>query len=137
MRERSKDPDSHQNGDKIRIKVGNHRGERAIILSGTNELLDVQLGTLVIVRLPSSHITNYSLAARRAWQTMPKRAGRPKSSLPRKKMVSLRIDVGLWAALERMVELGLISSREKAINEWLREKLAGLLEQSDDRTQTV
>jgi hypothetical protein len=41
-------------------------------------------------------------------------------------MVSLRVDVDVWKALGRAADLGLITSREQAVNEWLRERLEGL-----------
>lgn len=75
------------------------------------------------IRVEQKEITNYSLAARRAWQKMPKRAGRPQSPSPRKKMVSMRMDVDVWDRLGEAVELGILVSREEAVNTWLREKL--------------
>ena len=38
-------------------------------------------------------------------------------------MVSLRLDIDLWNELAKASELGLISSREQAVNEWLRQRV--------------
>jgi uncharacterized protein (DUF4415 family) len=62
---------------------------------------------------------------------MPKRAGRPRLDEPRKKPVSLRLDVDVWRLLIQAAEQGLIPNREQAINAWLREKLAELFAPAD------
>ncbi len=61
---------------------------------------------------------------------MPKRAGRPSLPVPRKKMVSIRIDVDVWNRLGEAVELGLIPSREEAVNAWLHQHLDTLFGES-------
>src|SRR6266480_3450455 len=123
MGEQRQDPAGFQPGDKIRIRSGLYKGSRGIIQSESDGLLEIQLDSNVVVYIGHDEITNYSLAARRAWQVMPKRAGRPQLSTPRKKMVSMRIDVDVWERLGDAVELGLITNREEAVNLWLREKL--------------
>ncbi len=123
MKEKLQDPDSFQSGDKIRIRSGSYTGARGIIQAESNGLLEIQLDESSIVHVVSDEVTNYSLAARRAWKTMPKRAGRPQLSTPRKKMVSIRLDVDLWDRLGEAVELGLVPGREQAVNTWLRQHL--------------
>ena len=123
MGEQLQDPSGFQSGDKIRVRSGPHGGARGVIRTELDGLLEIQLDDRDIVTVPIEDVTNYSLAARRAWQVMPKRAGRPQLAAPRKKMVSMRIDVDVWNRLGQAVDLGLISSREEAVNSWLREQL--------------
>ncbi len=89
------------------------------------------------IRVEQKEITNYSLAACRAWQKMPKRAGRPQSPNPRKKMVSMRIDVDVWERLGEAVESGLIPNKEEAVNVWVRDQLEHLFSNAShsDRTE--
>lgn len=110
-------------GDKVRVRVNPHRGLRGVIDAVQDGLLRIRLTTNDVVDLQPEDITNYSLAARRAWESMPKRAGRPPGAGPRKKMVSLRLDAEVWGRLGQAVERGLITSREQAVNIWVRERL--------------
>ncbi len=114
-------------GDKIRIKTGSHVGERGILQVAADGALSVSLETGKIVPVLGVELTNFSLAARRAWEAMPKRAGRPRTGKPQKQMVSIRLDTQIWAMLGQAVELGLVASREQAVNEWLREKVVQTL----------
>ena len=86
-------------------------------------MLEIQLDESNIVYVTLNDITNYSLAARRAWKAMPKRAGRPQLFSQRKKMVSIRLDVDVWDRLGEAVEQGLVPGKEQAVNTWLREQL--------------
>jgi hypothetical protein len=129
MGEQLQDPEGFQPGDKVRIRSGPDKGSRGIIQSESNGLLEVQLDSSDIIYIEPEKITNFSLAARRAWKAMPKQAGRPQLSIPRKKMVSMRLDVDLWNRLGEAVELGFISNREEAVNTWLREQLDKLFEE--------
>jgi len=123
MGEQKQDPSGFQPGDKVRIRSGSYIGAKGVIRAESDGLLEIQLDEGGIVSVPAKEMTNYSLAARRAWQAMPKRAGRPQLATPRKKMVSIRIDVDVWNHLGEAVELGLIPNREEAVNTWLRERL--------------
>ncbi|SRR6266849_2510241 len=134
MGEQLQDPSGFQLGDKIRVRFGPHAGARGVIRTELDGLLEIQLDESDIVSIPAKDVTNYSLAARRAWQVMPKRAGRPSLPVPRKKMVSIRIDVDVWNRLGEAVELGLIPSREEAVNSWLRERLDSLFNGGPSQT---
>ncbi len=123
MGEQKQDPSGFQPGDKVRIRSGAYTGARGVIRAELDGQLEIQLDEGGIVSVPAKEVTNYSLAARRAWQAMPKRAGRPQLATPRKKMVSMRIDVDVWNRLEEAVELGFVPSREQAVNTWLRQQL--------------
>jgi hypothetical protein len=119
-------------GDKVQITKGPRRGDRGTIAQIGPDAALVDLDNEA-VSVPLDWTRNFSLAARKAWRTRPDRAaGRPRDpELPRKRMVSLRIEVDLWDALGKAAEGGLIRSREAAVNEWLREKLNGLREEVD------
>jgi uncharacterized protein (DUF4415 family) len=121
------DPTGVRIGDKVRVRFGPFAGQRAVVRCVEEGRLELQLETGAAACVAPDEITNYSLAARRAWQAMPKRAGRP-PMLPgtRKRMVSIRLDEDVWRRLGRAAEFGLIPSREQAVNLWLREQLDAL-----------
>lgn len=121
------EPADHRPGDKIRIRAGPRAGCRGRIHAVSSSEIEVELDEGTYASIQPSEITNYSLAARKAWQVMPKRAGRPRlHESKRKKMVSIRIDRELWEQLGSAVDSGLIQSREAAINSWLRDGLRSL-----------
>ncbi len=114
-------------GDKVRVKVGAHTGERGVVDSVDGEKLLVRLeesGTKV--RLPADQVTNFSLAARKAWVTGPDRGvGRRKGTKIRDRVtVTFRIDRDLWEEFMKQVEAGRIEDRNSIVNSWFREKLA-------------
>jgi hypothetical protein len=69
-------------GDKVRVKTGLASGMRATIEQVTAEGLVLRLqASSEVVSVSSESIVNYSLAARKAWESMPQRnVGRPKGS---------------------------------------------------------
>jgi hypothetical protein len=85
-------------------------------------------GDIDVVRVQAKDVTNYSLAARRAWKKMPeRRVGRPKGSGTRGRIsVTLRIDRELWDSFRQAEVVGLVTDRTATINAWIREKLAEL-----------
>lgn len=87
------------------------------------ELWSEDLG--ITFRVPEQSVTNYSLAARKAWQTSPIRSvGRPKRpGLSLRVSVTLRIDRDLLQRLRANEEAGIIEDRTDTINRWIREKL--------------
>jgi len=130
--------DTAQSGDKVLVKRGEHKGIRGRIEDVTRDGIAVRLDMGKQVVLKQEDITNYSLAARRAWTAMPDRAvGRPKlPETARKKTVSLRIDVEVWRELGEAVNQDLIPSREYAVNMWLREQVNLLLNRPDKHDAT-
>jgi hypothetical protein len=129
MEKQLREPILSQIGDKIRVRSGPYSAARGIIQAEVDGILEILLDEGSRIHVEPREITNYSLAARRAWQTMPKRAGRPQSVTSRKKMVSMRIDEEVWNRLGEAVELGLIPSREEAVNTWLYRELVILFSQ--------
>ena len=125
--------DGHRLGDKVRVKVRPGDPERGIIREVSKAWLRVETNDGETVLVPPDSVTNYSLAARRAWRTMPKRAGRRRGDVAPSRMVSLRLSADVIELLHRAADLGRIGSREQAINNWLRERLLELTDghQSD------
>lgn len=116
-------------GDKVRVKVGAHAGERGVIEMVEGEKLVVRLEkTSVALCLRTHHLTNFSLAARKAWVTEPDRGvGRRKGTKLRDRVTAtFRIDRDLWEQFMRLVETGQIEDRNAVVNTWFREKLDDL-----------
>ncbi len=116
-------------GDKVRLKTTAYSGERGLVAAVDGEKLVVQLeGSGRLVRVLPSDVTNYSLAARKAWVTEPGRAvGRRKGTrLSDRVSVTLRLDRELWERFTGMEEDGVIENRTALVNSWFREKLAEL-----------
>lgn len=116
-------------GDKVRLKTGDHTSERGIVQAVDGEKLLVRLEPSEMkVWVTSEQVTNYSLAARKAWVTEPDRAvGRRKGSkLTDRVSVTLRLDRELWERFLGLEEAGVIDDRTATINAWFREKLAEL-----------
>ena len=127
MEDHLQDVDGAQIGDKVRFRFGIHAKERGIVQATVGSLLEIQLEKGGLIQAGPEEITNYSLAARRAWRVMPKRAGRHQLETPRKKMASLRLNVDVLDDLDKAAELGLIPNKEQAVNTWVRQKLDLLL----------
>ncbi len=67
-------------GDKVRIKGDAHKGQRGVVEKVRRRSLFVRLAeTEELIEILPSEVTNFSLAARKAWERMPnRRVGRPK-----------------------------------------------------------
>src|SRR5580704_6193557 len=80
------------------------------------------------LRVLPEQVTNFSLAARKAWVTEPDRAvGRRKGTkLSDRLSVTLRLDRDLWEQFRGLEQDGIIEDRTGLINGWFREKLARL-----------
>jgi hypothetical protein len=118
-----------QPGDKVRVKAGPHAGERGVVDAIDGEQLLVRLdGPGPAVRVLPEAVTNFSLAARKAWVTDPDRAvGRRKGTkLCDRVSVTLRIDRDLWEWFRALEGSGVIEDRTAAVNGWLREKVKEL-----------
>jgi hypothetical protein len=123
MEDQLQEKDNAHIGDKVRIRSGPHAKERGVVQAKVGEVLEIQLDTGLRIHAGPEEITNYSLAARRAWKVMPKRAGRHQLTVPRKKMVSLRLNIDVLDDLDEAAELGLVPNKEQAVNTWLRQQL--------------
>ena len=110
-------------GDKVRIKKGTYANQRGVLITVHDGVLDVEISSGEIVQEIRERITNYSLAARRAWKKTPKKSGRPRALKGQKRRVTLRIDEESWSLLSKAVHEKLIVSKEQAINEWIRSQL--------------
>jgi hypothetical protein len=116
-------------GDKVRLKLGEHAGERGLVEAVDGDKLMIRLEVSGHrFRVLPEHVTNLSLAARKAWVTGPDRAvGRRKGTkLCDRVSVTLRLDRELWEHFLDLDEDGIINDRTGLINGWLREKLAEL-----------
>ncbi|MBW3599491.1 MAG: hypothetical protein KY475_19740 [Planctomycetes bacterium] len=118
-----------ETGDKIRVKAGEHAGKRGVVVTISDRKLEVRLEhSGATVRVGPEQITNYSLAARKAWATEPRRAvGRRKGTkFTDRVSVTLRIDRDLWEQFLTLENAGVIDNRTELINGWLRDLLSGL-----------
>jgi hypothetical protein len=111
------------------VKVGAHAGARGLVAAIAGDKLVVRLeDSSLVLRVQRDGVTNFSLAARKAWVTGPDRAvGRRKGTkLCDRVSVTLRIDRDVWELFRSREEDGSIAGRTATINGWLREKLAEL-----------
>lgn len=116
-------------GDKVRLKDDSRHGERGIVEDVLASCLVVRIeASEELVRVAQSHLTNYSLAARKAWEKMPhKRVGRPKGSSKTDRIsVTLRIDRQVWERFRCAEQSGLIQDRTGTINRLLAIELEKL-----------
>ena len=117
----------HRKGDKIRIKGGKLADKRGILLRPHSGKWVVSIPDPdVTLMVSAEEFTNYSLAARRAWRSMPDRkVGRPVGSKVSDRVsVIFRIDRTLWNQFLSAEENGLIGDRTTVINKCLRDILA-------------
>lgn len=118
-----------QAGDKVRIKKSGHPGPRGIVVRAEKATLLVRLDdSNEMVEVSPAGVTNFSMAARKAWVSMPDRqVGRKKGvRLCDRLSVTLRIDRELWERFQADEEAGLIDDRTETINAWLKDKLDAL-----------
>lgn len=113
-------------GDKVKLKSGAHAGVRGLVEAvAENEVVVRADGIQEPVTLSPHEVTNFSLAARKAWLSMPKRqVGRPKGSKFCDRIsVTLRIDRDVWDQFRAQEKSGQIHDRTGTINAWLKEHL--------------
>src|SRR5438128_2237798 len=113
-------------GDKVKLKSHNSAPVRGVVEEVHGDELLVRLdesGELVAVA--AELVTNFSMAARKAWKNMPhRRVGRPKGARHCDRVsVTLRIDRELWEQFKQDESEGLIEDRTATINTWFREML--------------
>lgn len=116
-----------QIGDKARLKDPARRGGRAVVVLVQSQRVVVRVDGKDI-EAAAEDVTNLSLAARKAWESMPdRRVGRPKGTrLCDRVYVTLRIDRELWQSFRQLEEDGVVSDRTTTINECLRAKVSEL-----------
>ena len=109
-------------GDKVRTKSSLARG---IVKEVKGKSLSIALDEGGRELVESTEITNYSLSARKAWESMPqRRVGRPKGTSKTDRVsVTLRIDRELWARFKQAEQEELITDRTGIVNKWIAEKL--------------
>ena len=116
----------HEIYDKVKLKNDNSTPVRGVVEEVHGDELLVRLdesGELVAVA--AELVTNFSLAARKAWKNMPHRqVGRPKGARHCDRVsVTLRIDRELWEQFKQDEMEGIIQDRTATINAWFREML--------------
>ena len=113
-------------GDKVRFKDPNEASVRGVIeeIHGDEFLVCLHESRERVAVAPEA-VTNFSLAARKAWKNMPnRRVGRPKGARHCDRVsVTLRIDRELWEQFKHGESEGLIADRTATINSWLREMM--------------
>src|SRR5262249_49903887 len=113
---------------KVRIKCGKFASERGVLTRPHSGkwIVSMREGSLTAI-LSSSELTNFSLAARRAWRSMPDRkVGRPAGSKVSDRIsVIFRVDRPLWNQFLAAEDAGLIGDRTTVINACLRDALSG------------
>jgi uncharacterized protein (DUF4415 family) len=121
--------DSHRSGDKVGLKAGAGRsaGARGFIesIEGNGRLVVRVTDSNKVLRVHHSGVTNFSLAARKAWRNMPdRRVGRPKGSTVCDRVsVTIRLDRDLWESFRSAEAAGFVTDRTATLNTWLRECL--------------
>ena len=113
-------------GDKVRLKDHNGTPVRGVVAAvHATELLVRLDDPEELIAVAPARVTNFSLAARKAWKNMPhRRVGRPKGARHCDRVsVTLRIDRELWAQFRQDEVEGLIADRTATVNSWLRDML--------------
>ena len=120
---------SHATADKVRIKHSAQKGERGVIEAVKGKKLIIRVADGTVITAHPKDLTNFSLAARKAWKSMPnRRVGRPRgTSLSNRMSVTVRIDRGLWDEFRRAEAAGFILDRTETLNQWIRQRLDRLL----------
>jgi hypothetical protein len=115
----------HQVGDKIRVKMNSEvcPGIRGIVAEVNVDRLVIRgVSDDKLFTVTSAEVTNFSSAARKAWEKMPERqVGRPKGSTVCDRIsVTIRVDRDLWCIFRVAEAQGIVKDRTLTINNWLR-----------------
>ena len=118
-------------GDKVKLKssADEAAGSHGVIADLDGSVLSIRLeGGPTVVQVAPEQVTNFSLAARKAWQNMPTRnVGRPKGSrVSDRRSVTIRVDRELWERFQRAESSGIVSDRTSVLNQWIAQGLDGL-----------
>lgn len=117
-----------QIGDKVRRRKP-EEPVRGVIVRIDRKLLIVKFdGVDEPVSVSADELTNLSLAARRAWTSMPKRpVGRKLGVKIRDRVsVTLRIDRDLWEQFQELEQAGHVTNRTDLINAVLRNAIESI-----------
>jgi hypothetical protein len=117
----------HQQGDKVRVRKGPFLGKRGTLKrkESTGWIVSFEDGDSDrAIRMED--MTNFSLAARKAWNRMPNRkVGRPAGTKVSNRLsVIFRVDRALWEEFVSAEQAGLVNDRTKFINDCLRKLLS-------------
>jgi len=110
-------------GDKVKLKNHNGAPVRGVVAAVHGDALLVRVDeSEELIAVAPDLVTNFSLAARKAWKNMPhRRVGRPKGARHCDRVsVTLRIDRELWEQFRHDEVEGLIQDRTATINSWFR-----------------
>jgi hypothetical protein len=116
-------------GDKVRLKkTCQHGGKRGVVVSAKKPQLSVLLETGERLSVDAADVSNFSLAARKAWIKMPERkVGRPKGSRVGDRIsVTFRLERTVWEAFLEKERSGHIPNRTQVLNNALRDILLNL-----------
>lgn len=111
-------------GDKVRIKNGLYHGYKGLITKIFSKQVIVNLGQIQEnICFTSNDLVNFSLAARKAWRSFPKKnVGRKKKKrdeLSTKISVTLRFELLTWQKFRKLEKDGKIKNRTEIFNKML------------------
>jgi hypothetical protein len=113
-------------GDKVRVKTGKLAGRRGVLVKKTASGWVVAFdGDVPKATILLDELTNFSAAARQAWDRMPNRkVGRPVGTKVSDRVsVIFRIERSIWDEFLDAERAGLVSDRTTIINTCLRKLL--------------
>jgi hypothetical protein len=114
-------------GDKVKLKrPASGSNVRGVVVAVGPSRIRIRISDSdEIVSARPAEITNYSLAARKAWQHMPVRnVGRPRGSKVSDRLsVTIRVNRDLWKRFTQAEAEGLIGHRTSILNQWIAEGL--------------
>jgi hypothetical protein len=117
----------HRPGDKVRLNAkAQTPGLRGIVTEAETHFVIIKnTKDGSPLRVLPEHLTNFSLAARKAWKKMPeRRVGRPRGSRVCDRIsVTIRFDRELWQRFRAAETRGLVTDRTATFNTWLEEHL--------------
>lgn len=117
----------HQQGDKVRVRKGPFLGKRGTLKHKESAGWVVSFEDGDSDRaIRMEDMTNFSLAARKAWNRMPNRkVGRPAGTKVSDRVsVIFRVDRALWEEFVTAEETGLVGDRTTIVNDCLRKLLS-------------
>ena len=125
-------------GDKVKLKrcADEPRGARGVVAGVAGPSLMVRLDDSGrVIHIPADQVTNFSLAARKAWRNMPARnVGRPRGSRVCDRLsVTIRVDRELWERFRLAEGTGIVMDRTATLNRWIADGLERLTAQTHRR----